>query len=358
MASASTNGAVAKNHVLGFLGMYNVLSLLVFTIAFTCLFTLQPIVSATATVAVTAQQQPLEVDSNRTTAAAVTAAATTRNVQAQIAEWLDAINFILFALSAIMSFGGLNATSIAYNTASACSDANATALIKMPSFAKYLKAANDASIFGSMPLFLATFVLTIKHGFVLVPYDGTPVAVFVPAATGLVFLFLGFKVRKHKFADPVVVTHAVMFAGLMGERAVCPDGEPDGVAWALRTPGELIEQYVFNKTLDAITAGAAVDEKGRRADKKVARTEIPQRVEATLDGYRRATLREHLARLGGGGDADEGLRSPHEKPGAQFQLQSPPSSPTPERQRGRKLPFGPRPRVVPVAAAATRSAGF
>ena len=155
VASASTNGAVAKNHVLGFLGMYNVLSLLVFTIAFTCLFTLQPIVNASETLAVAAEDSE--------------GPATTRSVQARIAEWFDAINFILFALSAIMSFGGLNTTSIAYNTASACSDANATALIKMPSFAKYLKAANDASIFGSMPLFLATIILTLKHGLVLVP---------------------------------------------------------------------------------------------------------------------------------------------------------------------------------------------
>ena len=173
VASASTNGAVAKNHVLGFLGMYNVLSLLVFTIAFTCLFTLQPIVNASETLAVAAEDSE--------------GPATTRSVRARIAEWFDAINFILFALSAIMSFGGLNTTSIAYNTASACSDANATALIKMPSFAKYLKAANDASIFGSMPLFLATIILTLKHGLVLVPYDGTPVAIFLVAATILVF---------------------------------------------------------------------------------------------------------------------------------------------------------------------------
>jgi hypothetical protein len=37
---ANVSGANAKNHVLGFLGMYNVLALLVFTIAFTCLFTI------------------------------------------------------------------------------------------------------------------------------------------------------------------------------------------------------------------------------------------------------------------------------------------------------------------------------
>ena len=123
-----------------------------------------------------------------------------------------------------------------------------------------------------------------------------------------------------------------MFAGLMGERAVCPDGEEDGVAWALRTPGELIEKFVFNRTLDAIAAEAVVDAEGKRADKKLQKQEIPKRIDATLEGYRRAALSEHYARLGA-----EQRAETHLPPGAAFVR--------------RKHPMTPGARVAPVLAA-------
>ena len=66
----------------------------------------------------------------------------------------------------------------------------------------------------------------------------------------------------------------------MGETPVCPDSEADGTAWALRTPGELIEKFIFNRTLDAITAAPAVDAEGKRVDRKLSTPEIPKRVEA------------------------------------------------------------------------------
>ena len=327
VASANTNGAVAKNHVLGFLGMYNVLSLLVFTIAFTCLFTLGPIVKPMDTP---------RIFSNGTTVGS------DKDLHIRIAEWFDAALFLLYTASAVTSFGGINATSIAYNTCSACSDANATALCKMPSFAKYLKAANDASIFGSMPLFLATILLTLKHAYVLVPYDGTPVAVFVVVATSFFFLRLVVVVvPRYRCADPVVVTHCVMFGGLMGETPVCPDSEADGTAWALRTPGELIEKFIFNRTLDAITAAPAVDAEGKRVDRKLSTPEIPKRVEAALEGYRRAALAEHLGHVGTAQEMEVGSPQPM-------------GVPSPTALARRKLPFGPRvpvSSVVPVVAA-------
>lgn len=101
VAQANASGANAKNHFLGFLGMYNVLSLLVFTIAFSCMFAVN-----------------------------------------EITEWIDAFLFLLYGWGAWYSFSGINATSIAYNTSSACSDANATALFKMPSMARHLKQCN------------------------------------------------------------------------------------------------------------------------------------------------------------------------------------------------------------------------
>ena len=84
-----------------------------------------------------------------------------------------------------------------------------------------------------------------------------------------------------------------------------------------------------------------MDEKGERVDAKITKAEIPKRIEAALESYRRAALRGHLQRLGGGGEhAQEMGVQPH--------------SPV-ER---RKLPFGSKTRVVPVAAAASRAAGM
>jgi hypothetical protein len=117
--ATSVSGGEAKNHVLGFLGMYNVLALLVFTIAFTCLYSMPPILP------------PAE---NRAEA---------RSVAEQVEEYIDATCLVLYVFSAIYSFFGINVTSIAYNTSSACSEANATAFFKMPSTAMWLKEAND-----------------------------------------------------------------------------------------------------------------------------------------------------------------------------------------------------------------------
>ncbi len=121
---------------------------------------------------------------------------------------------------------------------------------------------------------------------------------------------------------------------------MCPDGEADGVAWALRTPGELIEKFVFNRTLDAITAGPSVDADGKRIDKKLDKKEIPKRIHSTLEGYRQAALREHnaqkSARVGGG--ADE-LSESHQLPKDEGLVR-------------RKNPMWPGARVVPAVTAA------
>lgn len=47
VGEANVDGANVKSHVLGFLAMYNVLALLVFTIGFTCLFSSPPIIAPT-----------------------------------------------------------------------------------------------------------------------------------------------------------------------------------------------------------------------------------------------------------------------------------------------------------------------
>ena len=103
VAHANAEGYKTKQHFLGFLGMYNVLSLLTFTIAFNVL---------------------LERDKE------------------PITSWIDAVIFLLILLSALLSFCGINATAIVFNITSACSDANSTALQKMPHMTTYQKHAN------------------------------------------------------------------------------------------------------------------------------------------------------------------------------------------------------------------------
>jgi hypothetical protein len=251
VAQANAEGANAKNHFLGFLGMYNVLSLLVFTIAFTCLLT-----------------------------------------TVEIVEWIDAFLFLLYGWSAWYSFAGINATSIAYNTTSACSDANATALFKMPSMARYLKQCNDMCLFGSFPLLGALVLLVIKH--IYIPFDSTqPVKIFAVVAQSLLALWFFWKARHNQAASPM--THAVMFGGLMADEAISPDGwaSGSGAEWALSTPGEEIEAYIFGRTLDRITAAPISGPGGQRRDKKIRKSDVAGRVAAMLQTYREEALRKY-----------------------------------------------------------------
>ena len=61
----------------------------------------------------------------------------------------------------------------------------------MPSTAMWLKQANDFCLYGSMPLFGAVVLHCAKHSYVRVwdhMIDGTPVAIFLVAATSLALL--------------------------------------------------------------------------------------------------------------------------------------------------------------------------
>ena len=89
------------------------------------------------------------------------------------------------------------------------------------------------------------------------------------------------------------MTHAVMFGGLMGDDAVCPEGEgDDGVAWALRTPGEEIETFIFGRVLDRITKEPII-EQGKRKDKLIPKKLIAERVRLMIETYRGAALKRH-----------------------------------------------------------------
>jgi hypothetical protein len=197
----------------------------------------------------------------------------------------------------------MNATAIAFNTSSAVSEANATALFKTPFMSRYLRHCNDMCLFGSFPLLFATFVLIAKRAFV--SYDGSPVKIFLlatgaPLMVGM--LYVGFRDGGNGTATHA--SHAILFGGLMADEAVCPEGEADGVAWAHRTSGEHIQDFIFSSVLDRITDAPQTNAKGVRVDKKLAKKEVPARIRAMLEDYSAVAQAAHAkASVGATGHA-------------------------------------------------------
>ena len=163
------------------------------------------------------------------------------------------------------------------------------------------------------------------------------------SAATLLRVFLKMKYMLHR-GGPIVSTHAVFFGGLMADAAVCPEGEADGVAWAMRTPGPVIESFVFGRMLDRISGGHTLAADGKtRTDELVKLGEVPGRIQAMLDDYRAMGTQIHLEKRGSRVGSDACPSS--EKQGARSKL---PLDPKPVRAR----------KVVPAsaAAAAARSA--
>ena len=63
-----------------------------------------------------------------------------------------------------------------------------------------------------------------------------------------------------------------------GFETLFAEGGGDGVAWALRTPGEEIESFIFGRVLDRITKEPII-EQGKRKDKKLPKKHIAERVQ-------------------------------------------------------------------------------
>jgi hypothetical protein len=227
VATANASGANAKRHILGFLAMYNVLSLLVHTIGFTLLATLK-------------LPEPGRTDAEA---------------------WFEVFLYAMYGLCSIMSFIGINATSIAYNVSSACSDANATLLFKMPGMCTYLKQCNDMCLFGMMPLLLCVLALLIKNGVLpfvtcLAAGDSSLTALQVFAfVVSLLNIFGGlYMAMPNAAATPM--TCAVMFGGLMQDQVVCPEewrkAGRDPKLWALKATPEEVESLVFGRALERL----------------------------------------------------------------------------------------------------------
>lgn len=113
LVNAHVSGGEAKEHFLRFLGMYNVIDLLVFTIDMTYLMSLD--------VSGSGAQSMVQV-----------------------------LLLILVGVSAAKTGIGMVLSTILYNTCSACSVENFLVFAKLPTSTRALKLVNDLSIYGSL----------------------------------------------------------------------------------------------------------------------------------------------------------------------------------------------------------------
>eukprot|EP00948_MAST-09A_sp_MAST-9A-sp1_P001894 g1894.t1 len=309
VANANRSGAVVKSHILGFLGMYNVLALLVFTVAFTCLWEMsnksglqQVTVTLNNNQSASLYQTSENPGAGSSSSGGVGGVGVSK-IHGTVLEILDGTIFFLFFASAVYSFFGLNATTIGYNAASACSDANATAFFKMPSTAAHLKSANDFCLFGKFPLLLATLLLAVKH-IVMLPWDGSSYVTYYVASITIIFLIKSIYGAITSGGDPITMTTVVLMGGLMSEKPVYPPGASSD--WALKSDGKDVEKYLFRQVLQRICekddnhdegsssdSGSGSDSAGvRKKWRRLSRKKVSSRVQSMLEYYRHVALVE------------------------------------------------------------------
>ena len=119
IANANSNPAEVKQHYLRFMGVYNVIDLLVLTINMAYL--------------ITADLGAIGPNS-----------------------WCAVVLLTMQGSAAMLSGFGMVSSTILYNTASAVSDANFVVFAKLPSTLRYMRLINDLSIFsGNMTSFMS-----------------------------------------------------------------------------------------------------------------------------------------------------------------------------------------------------------
>ena len=263
IARANAKGENVKGHALRFLGMYNVMDLLTFTIAMDILATADP---------------PAEEDS----------------------PWVNVFILVFAAQTVVLSGLGMWLSTITYNSASAVHDHNFITWLRLPAVNRAFKICNDCGVMATCNIVVTGGFLIAKVAFV--PFDAnapTAITVTMVVLNLLMLLYLAkefFGLCTGGGAGSCVplMTNAALFGGLMGDQPVCPDGVEDGEAWARAASTEELMRCVYGNLL----------ERTKSKDKKTC-------VPPTLDEYA-AKANEYAARgIGGlpyasalGGDAD------------------------------------------------------
>ena len=213
VANANSNPAEVKQHLLRFMGMYNVIDLLVLTINMTYLTT---------------------ADLNN------------RGPDT----WCGVVIVTLMAASGVMSSLGMTNSTIFYNTASAVSDANFIAFAKMPQTIRSMRLVNDLSIWsanvtGMSILFLAYRVSVELVGETWTSYPGGPeyASRWYYACSGWILPLIVFLYNMPTALKGVLsLTHSAMYGGLFSSMPIAPLQEDP--TWAHRSSSEQIAEFV------------------------------------------------------------------------------------------------------------------
>ena len=219
VANGNSNPAEVKQHYLRFMGVYNVIDLLVLTINMAYLMS--------------ADLSGVGPDS-----------------------WASVVIITFQGTAAMMAGFGMVSSTILYNTASAVSDANFIVFAKLPSTLRYMKLINDLSIFSgnatsfmSVPFFL--YRIVVDHmATTWVMYPGGPdiegkwyyalPALVVPMAT---MLWAG-SAWMHNL---VQCTHQAMYGGLFSSEPIAM--LVDDPTWPYRCSPEQLEEHINTKAV-------------------------------------------------------------------------------------------------------------
>ena len=211
ISNAHKNPADVKAHVLRFLGMYNVIDLLVLTIDFAYIITLGVAGGSCETV-------------------------------------VDSIILTIMVLSLLLAGMGMTGSTILYNTASAVSDANFIVFAKLPVTLHYLKAVNDFSIWSGNFIFFGTFAwlykICVENGDTAwsekYVYSIVPMLLAVGTFIASAVIFTVYVPGS---------TNLAMFGGLFNSEPVAP--LRDDPTWAHRSNPVEIGEWVAAQALAA-----------------------------------------------------------------------------------------------------------
>ena len=214
IANANRNPADVKQHYLRFMGVYNVIDLLVLTINMAYL--------------ITADLSGIGPNS-----------------------WCSVVLLTCQGTSSILAGVGMIASTILYNTASGVSDANFVVFGKLPSTLRYMRLINDVSIFAGQFTVISTFFflyrICVDHmNPIWVMYPGGPEiegrwyyalpALIVPLIAMLYNMFMVW------MPNLIQCTHQAMYGGLFSSDPIQPLA--DDPTWAHRCSSEQLAEHV------------------------------------------------------------------------------------------------------------------
>ena len=215
MANAYRNPSHLKQHVLRFLGMYNVIDLLTFTVNISFMITME------------AKGKGPD-------------------------NWSSLLALFVLGVASSMSGFACVGSCMFYNTCSSVADVNFTAFCKTPAVIHMLKFVNDASIWsGFMTFFFGPLILMYRCLVDLAPgewvlYPGAePTLVhwaYLVPVLAVTILYSILFLQPQVLCGVLMGTHLAMYGGLMADRPIAPLAEDP--AWAHRSTPEEVEAWI------------------------------------------------------------------------------------------------------------------